>query len=49
MLLVVNAQKFPDSFLADDIKTDGWLIEEQDARFVNQGGDKLHLHPFAQR
>ena len=47
MLLVINAQKLADTFLAYHIQADCRFIQKKDARFVNERGDQFHLHPFA--
>ena len=35
--------------LGDHVQADRRLVEEQDLRAVQQGGDEFHLHPLAQR
>jgi len=45
----VLAQEVPDYALRDHIQTDRGLIQEQDARLVEEGCNQLALHPFAQR
>ena len=49
MFLVVDTQKLADTFLTHDIQPNGRLVEKQHARLMNEGGDQLHLHSFAQR
>ena len=47
VLLVVKTKELADTFLTNNVETDRRLIEEENARLVNEGGDKFHLHPFA--
>ena len=49
VFLVVDTQKFTDALLTNHVQTDGWFVEKEDARLMNQRGDQLHLHPLAQR
>src|SRR5260370_3316821 len=49
VFLIVDAQKFTDALLTNHVQTDGWFVEKEDARLMNQRGDQLHLHPLAQR
>src|SRR3954469_24740045 len=49
MFLVVDAQKFTNPFLTDDIEADGRLVEEENTRLVDERGDQLHLHALAER
>jgi hypothetical protein len=49
MFLIVNTQKFANPFLTDHVQANRWFIEKKHARFVNECGNQLHLHPFAQR
>src|SRR6478752_3327872 len=48
MLAIVDAKKFPDALLADDVEPDRRLVEKKDARLMDQSGDELHFHAFAQ-
>jgi hypothetical protein len=45
---IVFAQELADFFLAGDVEADGGLIEEEHAGRVEEGGDELHLHAFAE-
>src|SRR5437773_7541189 len=47
MLFVINAQKFADTLLTDDIEPNGRLIEKKNTRLMNERRDELHLHSFA--
>ena len=45
---VVIGEEAAHGPLADDIEADGGLVEEEHARAVEEGGDKLHLHALTE-
>ena len=46
---VVFSDESADASLHGDVQADGRLVQEQDARGVQQGSHDLHLHALAQR
>ncbi len=47
--LVVILEELADLLLREDVQPDGRLVQEDQARLVDQRGDQLHLHALAQR
>ena len=45
---VVIAQEFADILLRNHVEADGGFVEEEDAGLVEQRGDELHFHAFAE-
>ena len=46
---VVVAQALLDRHLRHHVEADRRLVEQEQLRLVQQGGDQLHLHPLAER
>ena len=45
---VVLGDEVPQPMLHGDVEADGWFIQEDYFRAVQQGGGELALHPFSQ-
>src|SRR5207237_1572519 len=46
VLRIIESKKFADALLTNDVQADRRLIEEKDARLVDERRDKLHIHPL---
>ena len=47
-LLLIVLEELLDLMLSHDVEADGWFVQKQHVRLMQQRRDQLHLHPFTE-